>query len=135
MKKASLTPLGVYLRILRVKHNETQGQLAQKLGTKGSFISAVENGTKKLPQSMQEKIIQLYALDESDQQALERAILDSQPEVVISIRTESTAKRRCAQAFEKAFARMDDSMAERLTFLLDNGGELPEVLKSKNRLN
>ncbi|MCL2093003.1 MAG: helix-turn-helix domain-containing protein [Treponema sp.] len=50
-KKSDVTPVGLFLRRLRFEHNESQEEMAQKLGITAPYISLLEYRqplTKKL---------------------------------------------------------------------------------------
>ena len=51
-----LTSLGKFLRKLRIDIGETLRDMADKLSVSSAFLSAVENGKKKMPESWFAKI-------------------------------------------------------------------------------
>ncbi|WP_317992939.1 helix-turn-helix domain-containing protein [Bartonella gliris] len=59
-----LTPFGKTLRKLRIDHSERLLDMAKKLDISVAFLSSVEIGKKSVPVGMEEKIIELYALDQ-----------------------------------------------------------------------
>ncbi|WP_175868730.1 helix-turn-helix domain-containing protein [Bartonella gabonensis] len=59
-----LTSFGKILRKLRVDHSERLLDMADKLGISVAFLSSVEIGKKSVPIGMEDKIIELYALDQ-----------------------------------------------------------------------
>ena len=59
-----LTPLGKYLRKLRIDKGEILKNMSDKLKVTVSFLSAVENGKKKMPSEWNQKICDLYKLDD-----------------------------------------------------------------------
>jgi transcriptional regulator with XRE-family HTH domain len=50
-----LTQLGIFLRKLRLDRGEILKDMAIKLNVSSSFLSAVENGKKRIPQSNDRK--------------------------------------------------------------------------------
>ncbi|GAA5106734.1 XRE family transcriptional regulator [Bartonella jaculi] len=59
-----VTSFGKILRKLRVDHSERLLDMAEKLDVSVSFLSSVEIGKKSVPVGMEEKIIELYDLDQ-----------------------------------------------------------------------
>ncbi len=60
-----LTPFGKTLRKLRIDHAERLLDMAKKLDISVAFLSSVEIGKKSVPVGMEEKIVELYALDQN----------------------------------------------------------------------
>lgn len=50
-------------RLLRILHNFSKTELAEKLSCSPSYISGIENGTKKISMSMLEKISSVYEME------------------------------------------------------------------------
>ena len=63
MLTMSYTKFGEFVRILRIKHHEVMGDMAQMLNTSLPFLSAVENGKKNVPSEWLEKIVSYYNLN------------------------------------------------------------------------
>ncbi|WP_273758792.1 helix-turn-helix domain-containing protein [Bartonella sp. AU55XJBT] len=61
-----VTSFGKILRKLRVEHSERLLDMAEKLDVSVSFLSSVEIGKKSVPVGMEEKIIELYGLDQKE---------------------------------------------------------------------
>lgn len=65
-----ITQLGIFLRKLRLDTGEIMRDMAKKLDVSSSFLSAVENGKKRMPDSWYYKIIMLYNIDDSKKEEL-----------------------------------------------------------------
>lgn len=72
-----VTKLGIFLRKLRLDCGEIMKEMATKLDVSSSFLSAVENGKKKMPDSWYDAIVDLYNLDKEKQDELMKAIEES----------------------------------------------------------
>ncbi|WP_396584205.1 XRE family transcriptional regulator [Bartonella grahamii] len=66
------TPFGKTLRKLRIDHSERLLDMAKKLDISVAFLSSVEIGKKSVPVGLEEKIIELYALDREGAEILRR---------------------------------------------------------------
>ncbi|WP_273724166.1 XRE family transcriptional regulator [Bartonella sp. AU18XJBT] len=59
-----VTSFGKILRKLRIDHSERLLDMAKKLDISVAFLSSVEIGKKSVPVGMEDKVIELYALDQ-----------------------------------------------------------------------
>lgn len=75
MKKP--TPYGKRIRMERLKREIIALEMAEKLGVTPSFLSSVELGRKKVPQTWMEKLTEYLSLSESEQKQLETLIARS----------------------------------------------------------
>jgi len=61
MVKRNISPIGLFLRKLRFDHNESQEDMAQKLGVSTPYISLIE-GRQAITKKIAVKIISEYKL-------------------------------------------------------------------------
>lgn len=54
------TQLGTFLKNLRLDSGELLKEMAEKLNVSSSFLSAVENGKRDIPESWYKKMVDLY---------------------------------------------------------------------------
>ncbi|WP_273758040.1 helix-turn-helix domain-containing protein [Bartonella sp. AU55XJBT] len=59
-----VTSFGKILRKLRIDHSKRLLDMAKTLGISVAFLSSVEIGKKSVPVGVEEKIIELYGLDQ-----------------------------------------------------------------------
>ncbi|WP_332061118.1 XRE family transcriptional regulator [Bartonella sp. CB74] len=59
-----LTSFGKSLRKLRIDRVERLFDMAKKIGVSSAFLSSVEIGKKPIPSKMEEKIIEIYNLNQ-----------------------------------------------------------------------
>lgn len=72
------TNFGKFAKKLRIDEYETLGDMAKKLGVTASYLSAVENGKRRLPIEWREIILSKYKLNESQRlELLETTALDT----------------------------------------------------------
>ena len=67
----SYTKYGEFVRVLRIKHHEVMGDMAEILGASLPFISAVENGKKNVPSEWVDKLVEHYNLSSTERAELE----------------------------------------------------------------
>lgn len=119
----SYTSFGEFVRILRVRHHEVMGDMAQILGVKIPFLSAVENGKKNVPADWAEKIANHYNLSNLEKDDLEQAIEESRTQYKISAMHAGIVQRRAALQFARSFDDMDDETANKILKLLSHRKE------------
>ena len=118
-----LTKVGKLLRQMRLDNDEILKDMAEKLGVTSAFLSAVENGKKKMPKTMRDKLIKQYELNADAIKALDDAILESNDSVEINIKSLSEAKKGLAVSFARSFGELSDEDVEFFT----------EYLKRRNK--
>lgn len=116
------TSFGEFVRILRIKHHEVMGDMAQMLDVKIPFLSAVENGKKNVPNEWVDKIVNHYGLSSSEKEKLQEAIDESKTQYKISTLSSGIKQRRAALQFARSFDEMDDETAAKILDLLNNKG-------------
>ena len=96
-----LTDLGRFLRKLRIDRNELLKHMAQKLDVSVSFLSAVENGNKKMPSEWNERICTLYDLNPQQQAEFTEAIAKTERTLDIPIWKTSEEGKTLAVSFAR----------------------------------
>ena len=113
-----LTSVGKYLRKLRIDRGEILRDMAKNLGVSSAFLSAVENGKKKMPDAWITKLEELYSLTAGQMTDLKDAIAESSDTIELDIRNASAESRQLAVSFARQFDTLDDETAERLLRIL-----------------
>jgi len=73
-----VTKYGIELRKIRVVRRETLQDMADKVEFSISYLSSIENGIRKIPKNLTEKIIKVYEdLTEEEIRTLKAAELES----------------------------------------------------------
>ena len=116
-----LTELGKFLRKIRIDHDEILKDMADKLGVTASFLSAVENGKKRMPAEWNSKICQLYSLNSQQQNEFSAAIADTEQKLEINLQNVSTDNRNLAVSFARRFSEFDDSQIEAIKKIMQGG--------------
>lgn len=116
-----LTSIGKFLRKLRIDQGEILKDMAEKLEVTVSFLSAVENGKKRMPGAWNKKICELYQLDKNQRDTFTEAIADTEESIEINFRNVTTEHRELAVSFARKFSDIDDSQIEEIKKILQGG--------------
>lgn len=118
-----ITKLGIFLRKLRLDTGEIMKIMAEKLEVSSAFLSAVENGKKKMPDDWYQKLITLYNLNTSSQKELKKAIEESQKSVEINVENLNSSKKKLVFSFARQLEKMDENEVKQIISFLKKGGE------------
>lgn len=73
----STTSLAKFLRILRINREELIGEMAEKIGVKPAYLSAIEANRRPLTAELARRLIAVYGLTESEQNTLYNAMVEA----------------------------------------------------------
>ncbi len=110
-----LTPLGKFLRKLRIDRGEILKDMAAKLNVAISFLSAVETGRKPMPSGWNLIIPREYHLSATDADAFTKAVADTAPMVELRLRELPEESRTLAVEFARRIADFTPSQRKTLT--------------------
>ena len=113
-----LTSLGRFLRKLRIDRGEILKDMADKLDVSVSFLSAVENGNKRMPSTWNGRICDLYELDEEQKGEFTSAIAETEKAIELDFSSVGASKRELAVSFARQFSEIDDSQMEEIKKIL-----------------
>ena len=116
-----LTNLGRFLRKIRIDEGEILCDMANKLGVTASFLSAVENGKKRMPSAWNQKICELYGLSEEQKEEFTAAIAESEKVIELDFSAASLKNREMAVSFARKCSDMDDYQVEEIKKILKGG--------------
>lgn len=114
-----LTELGKFLRKLRIDRGEYLKDMAENLNVTVSFLSAVENGKKRMPSSWNNRICELYKLGKDQMEEFTRAIADSEEKVEMNLKEANEMNRCLAVSFARRFSDFDERKIEKIIRLLE----------------
>lgn len=118
---AMATELGKFLRKLRIDADEILLDMANKLGVASSFLSSVENGKKRMPSAWNARICELYALNDAQKAEFERAIANTETQIVLSFDNSSDANRELAVAFAREYQGLTPEQIEAMRRIMRGG--------------
>lgn len=121
--------LGEYLRKIRMNVDKSLRQMADDLNISPAFLSAVENGKKKMPDSWFTLIPETYQLNPDEIEEFKSAAYESMDAIEVNIANASEANKKLAIRFARRFEEIDEKTSEELLALLEaklNGGATDE---------
>lgn len=118
-----ITEYGKFLRKLRIDQGQILKTMAEKLGVSSAFLSAVENGKKKIPKTWEEKLVKEYKLDEEQSAELRRSQQDSQQLIEINLAMLTDAQKDTAFAFARSLERFDTQDLSNLAKFFNKNSE------------
>ncbi len=113
-----ITSVGRFLRKLRIDRGEILRDMANRLGVSSAFLSAVENGKKRVPDAWISKLEEYYLLTPEQMEELRTAIVESSDTIELHIQNASSVNRQFAVSFARQFDTLDDETAQKLFDIL-----------------
>ena len=113
-----LTDFGKMCRRIRLEVNENLGDMADNLGMKSSFLSAIENGKKNVPKTLCEAIKEKYSLSVNEYNQLIEAAEVSKKQIKITMEGMNSNDRNLVLSFARKFEELDNSEKEKIMKIL-----------------
>ncbi len=112
--------LAKFLRRLRLENDEFLKDMASKTGVSISFLSAVENETKKMTDSLIEKIIECYDLTKEQEEELRIASMEANKETTIYLDSLNDNQTELTYRFARRINSIDDDTLLKIKKLLED---------------
>lgn len=103
-----LTSFGKFLRKLRIDRGELLKDMADNLGVTSSYLSAVENGKRNVPQKWVKQLIEKYDLNEGDQEVLKSAVEESKFKNKVDVSSLKNSDKNLMMALARSIDSMDE---------------------------
>ena len=116
-----LTQFGKELRHIRLDRDEKLKDMAEKLGVTVSYLSAVENGKRNIPDNWIEMIASEYCLDEEYVEKIEKLAFDGKPEIILNFDKATEGQRNLAYSFARRFKDLSDEDVRNLQKIFERG--------------
>lgn len=110
------TKYGIELRKIRIERGENLLIMANKLGISPSYLSSIENGSRRIPEEFTKKIMGLYFLTNDEKTNLEQAENLSIDEVNIRLSNLNKDQKQLALLLSRKLPTLEN--AEDLIHLL-----------------
>lgn len=115
-----VTQLGKVLRIIRINVGDSMKDMATKLDVSISYLSAIENGKRNVPENFENMIKEKYPLSEKDLVTLRDAIADTASKVKVNITDLSDNRKKLLFALTKG--DLDEDTIDELCAIVDKKG-------------
>ncbi len=106
--KKMATTFGKELRKLRIDRDENIHDMAKNLGISISYLSAIEAGSRNIPNDMVDKIVTKYHLNGERSEILRQAEAESSKEIDIDLSTFSAEQRKLVFALSRKINDISD---------------------------
>ena len=110
-EERQISEYGEFLKHLRIDKREMLKNMADKLGIKSSYLSAIESGNRDIPPDLTDKICTEYGLDEGQRKELKEAELNTDRKLV-QIDMKKINENRLAKEVVLNFAGKAESLTD-----------------------
>jgi HTH-type transcriptional regulator, competence development regulator len=114
----AITKFGEFMRIFRIKNKILMKDTADALNVKTPFLSAVENGKKKIPGDWYEKISKAYNMNEEEKENLRIAIEESANQIRIDLENCNEMQKNLVFQFQRSFENLDEETSKKIIEIL-----------------
>jgi transcriptional regulator with XRE-family HTH domain len=113
-----LTLFGKICRKLRIDRGELLKDMADNLEVTSSYLSAVENGKRNVPQDWVAKITALYSLNDKQHNELKEAVKDSQLNLKVDFKSYNKEEKNLMMALARDIKELGDDDLTKLKNIL-----------------
>ncbi|HJA81040.1 MAG TPA: helix-turn-helix domain-containing protein [Candidatus Mediterraneibacter intestinipullorum] len=116
-----LTRFGKRLRTLRIEENQRLKDMADKLGVTAAYLSAVENGKRRVPDSWIATLTDEYGLSPEEERELQKLAYEDQmkKDIKINLENANNSEIGLAMSFARRFRNLSDEQVNELQKILD----------------
>ena len=106
--------LSILLKKIRINNGEMLMDMANKLKISSTFLSAIENGKKKVPDDFKDKLCANYTLSEDEIKDLNEGIVINNDKVDLTLSELSGSRRELAISLGRSFDTLSDEAVDEL---------------------
>ncbi len=119
-----ITEFGKEIRKLRIDEGENLSSMSKKLGVSISYLSAIENGNREIPEGFVDKISDIYHLSKERKKRFIDAEINSVNKISISLNSMACQQRHLAFALSRKLNELSaDACEEIIKFLGEDENE------------
>lgn len=119
MTQTPISPVGKYLRKLRVDTDENGKAMADRIGVSRSHLSFIEQGKRTLQDNQIKQLIESYSLSAEEVQEFKRAIDMSLTRIKIDLGGKSDNARKVAFLFSRNLEKLSEADCQEITRILN----------------
>lgn len=117
------TIFGDAIQRIRQAAGMTLFEVASLMGLSSAFLSAIENGRKRVPDDFLQRWTAVLEVNDVQLRELQSKIAQTRGEVVVPLPGASTQDADLATALARKFSTLSDSQKERMRAILDGRNE------------
>ena len=114
-----LTKFGKALRGIRIERDELLRDMAGKLGVTVAYLSAVENGKRKIPDEWVPKITSIYGLNDAEVRRLQELAYEDRNDIKLDLSGATSGQRELAYSFARRFQNLNSDDVKKMKKLLN----------------
>ena len=114
-----LTKFGKELRKIRIEHDQILKDMADKLNVTAAYLSAVENGNRKMPDSWINIITVEYNLSSEAADQLQRLAYEDRNNISVCFDRENNNETNLALSFARKFKDLNNEQIQEIQKILD----------------
>lgn len=106
------------LKVLRVYNSETSIHMAKKLDMSLSYLSAIENSKRKIPDDFLDKLFKAYNLDEKKKEEFKEAYELAKTEAVINMSEMKDSQKEFTLLCARKISELSDETMKEITDII-----------------
>lgn len=114
-----LTKFGKELRKIRLDRDELLKDMAQKLGVTVAYLSAVENGNRKVPDSWLSILSKEYQLHDREIEKLQRLAYAERTQISIDVENAGVKEKNLVFSFARRFGDLSEEDRDEIQRILN----------------
>lgn len=117
--KNMLTKFGKELRKIRIENDEILKDMADKLNVTAAYLSAVENGNRKVPDAWVNTIVTKYNLSDEKATTLQKLAYEDRCDINLTFDGTNSRETNLALSFARKFKDLDNNQIKEIQKILD----------------
>lgn len=113
-----ISNFGKFCRKLRIDHGELLKDMSTKLNVTASYLSAVENGKRDIPDMWEEVLADNYSLSKIDREELADAIFTSRKQIKFELDNLTDSDKDLVLAFARKLDNLNTSDKDKILKIL-----------------
>lgn len=114
-----LTKFGKELRKIRIENDEILKDMADKLNVTAAYLSAVENGNRKVPDVWVNTIATKYNLSDEKANMLQKLAYEDRSDINLRFDNTNNQEANLALSFARKFKDLDNNQIKEIQKILD----------------